>query len=145
MAGRYGITNDQILAAACMVLSGETQAIGRGTGASRVRAVMLNHPVSSANFFGVADEGRDSRVSKVLEGLGAQTKAKRMKKAKDAWHAFRYERRGTSTGECCFAYGRDRGSWVSKRRRARVVTSVPLVSSVVTICYIPRCVGVSVS
>ena len=91
---------DQIVAAACMVLSGVTRRIEEGAASDTLWELFLDPEISSSNFFAVADEGRDSIVSRAMAGHGATSHGKKNNKAIAAWEAFRVEQRGTSAGGC---------------------------------------------
>lgn len=85
---------DQIIAAASMVLSGYSQRIDEGQAADILWNLFRDSDVSSSNFFGAADEGRDSLVSRAMAGHVTVGIGKKNAKASAAWEAFRVDERG---------------------------------------------------
>ena len=89
---------DQLLAAACMVLSGKSGAIEEGTSGGALLALFLDSAASSSNFLAVADADRDSLVSRAMAGLVTESNGKKTGEAIKKWQAFRLEQRGASAG-----------------------------------------------
>lgn len=81
---------DQVLASACMVLSGSTSVIKKGTALHVLSSVFRDKDISSSNFFAAATSDPESTISQAMAGQSTKGHKLPNQKAVSAWNNFRW-------------------------------------------------------